>query len=173
MSIVSCIKSFDFFGESFTFKVKKQKYYTSIVGGLASIGFVIYSLYYIIWSLFDFLDKRDRTLEREIKSISESSVDLAYHDYFKVALCYRDSSMAVDKRMKEFYNLQSFMVDDKLQSKRLVSQSSPLSASDCKQDFFKEAMKDLYSLEDFEGCDCLVFSDKEEFRTQFNVVDKK
>ena len=44
---VTFVTSFDIFGEYFTFKIKKRKYYTSFFGGFTSLAFVIYSLYYL------------------------------------------------------------------------------------------------------------------------------
>jgi hypothetical protein len=173
LSLISFIKSWDFFGESFTFKVKRQKYYTSIVGGLASIGFLVYSLYYIIWSLFDFFGKRDRSLESEIKSISELHVNFTNHEYFKLVMCYRHPSMAVDTKLREISNIDSHIVDDELKLKRLESTKDIVIKSNCTESFPRDEMKEFFSLESFEDCDCLSFTGRESFRSKFSVVDKK
>jgi hypothetical protein len=173
MPLVNFIKSCDFFGESFTFKVKKQKYYTSIVGGLASIGFILYSFYYIIWSLLDFFGKRDRSLESEIKSISELHVNFTNHEYFKIVMCYRTPSMSVDRRLKEILNLKSNLVDEELIFKNLETKRDIMEKSNCSESFLREGMKELLPLESFEDCDCLSFSEKDSFRSKFSVVDKK
>lgn len=174
--LIPTIKSFDFFGESFTFKIKKEKYYTSIVGGLTSLGFIIYSLYYIIVSLSDFIAKNNRSVQNQIKSIEESNIDLKNHEYFFMAVCLRDELMGVDSFLNKNLEMKANLIDNKLQQKRLNSTVSELKLEYCSSDYFSGALSnsEIYNSMEFEGCKCLNFSQQDvKLRSMYNIVDRE
>jgi hypothetical protein len=172
--IAPMIKRCDFFGESFTFKIKKRKYYTSIVGGLTSLAFIIYSVYYIIVSLSDFIGKNNRNVQNQIKSIKESSIDFKNHDYFFMAVCLRDSSMAVDSRLSKNMNMGGFLIDNKLKDKRLNSTTIALKMDSCNKEYFKGGLSEIYDSKEFNGCMCINMKQQDaKLRSKYNVVDKE
>jgi hypothetical protein len=172
--IIPTIKSFDFFGESFTFKIKKQKYYTSIVGGLTSLAFIIYSIYYIIVSLSDFIAKNNRSVQNQIKSIEESSIDLKNHEYFIMAVCLRDKSMGLDTFLNKNLEMTVNLIDNKLEDKKLNSTITPLKLEYCSSDYFSGALNNIYNSMEFEGCRCMNFTQQDvKLRSMYNIVDRE
>jgi hypothetical protein len=172
--LISFLKGFDLFGESFTFKIRKQKYYTSIVGGLTSLIFILYSLYYVISNLYDFLAKNNRSLDNEVKSISDSGINFNVHDYFTMAVCVREDSMAINTELLKYLKFKSYLVDNKVVNKRLNSTSQDLKMENCTGNFFQGSLNNIYQTFDFNECQCLSLkSNDAQFRSTYNIVDRQ
>lgn len=164
--IASFLKSFDLFGESFTFKVKKKKYYTSLMGGITSFAFIIYSLYYLIYNLSDFFSKNIRTSEKETKLNNQNSVSLKDHQYLIFFSCLRDSNMKIDKFLLNNLRIESNYVSNKFNNSVFNITSSKLNSEYCTEEEFNNNFnKNNYNYEDFSGCMCLNFT------SQYNIQD--
>lgn len=177
-NLISIVKAFDFFGESFTFKIRKRKYYTSIVGGISSIVFLCYSLYYFIYNLADFFGKNNRTIENEVKSVSEQTVKLTDHSYFMMAFCLRDSSMAPDNFLNSNLKMTGALINNKFENRRLSTDQNELKLENCNSDNFKGALNEIYLIKDFEGCQCLNITAQSNLReinlrSKYEIIDKE
>jgi hypothetical protein len=174
-NLFSFIKSFDFFGESYSFKIHQSKYYTSVVGGITSLAFLIYSLYYFFLNLNDFFSKNVRLSAVEKKTVPESSISFMDHSYFNMAFCIRDSQMAVDPFLAEKLIQGSYALNNHLENKRLISERYDLPMERCTNEHFIGNMSDIYSNEEVNGCQCINFAknaDKGKLRSKYNLVDQ-
>jgi len=153
--IESFLKSFDLFGESFTFKIKKKKYYTSLMGGTTSFAFIMYSLYYLIYNLSDFFSKNIRTSEKETKLNRKNSASLKDHQYFIFFFCLRDSKMKIDQFLLNNLSIESQYVINNFNNSNFTSTKSQISLDNCSQEEFGNSFNNNYKYEDFFGCKCL------------------
>lgn len=151
----SFLKSFDLFGESFTFKIKKKKYYTSLMGGITSFAFIIYSLYYLIYNLSDFFSKNVRTSEKETKLNSKNSVSLKDHQYLMFFFCIRDSKMKIDNFLSNNLFIESDYVVNKFNNSEFNSSKTLLNLGECSEEEFKNSFNDNYKYQEFSQCKCL------------------
>ena len=62
-SIKRILRTFDFFGESFTFRYKDEDKHSTVLGGIIVIVFSILSLAYAIYNLFPFIRKENFSLQ--------------------------------------------------------------------------------------------------------------
>jgi hypothetical protein len=177
-NFVSFIKACDLFGETFTFKIRKRKYYTSIVGGFTTLCFILYSLFYFISSLSEFFNKSNRSIENETKSLTESMVKFSEgsHNYFMLVFCMRDKSMAVDPYLNSNLKLNSYLVSNHIKNKRLSTEKKSINIENCQAEDFRQSksFNDLYALQDFEGCKCLNLTKNGEtdLRTKLDIIDR-
>jgi len=165
----SFLKSFDLFGESFTFKIKKKKYYTSFIGGLTSFAFIIYSLYYFIYNLSDFFSKNIRTSENEIKMTNENSINLKDHQYLIFFFCFRDSKMRVDNFLTDNLQLEPFYIINKNNNSNFDSISKKLIPNKCTKEEFQNSFDNTYEYSEFNGCQCLNFTKNEYLQKNFEL----
>ncbi len=153
--VESFLKSFDFFGESFNFKIKKKKYYTSLIGGITSFAFIIYSLYYLIYNLSDFFSKNIRTSEKETKMSSKNSILLKDHQYLMFFFCLRDSKMKIDNFLSNILFLESDYIVNSFNNSNFISSKTPVNLGDCSEEEFKNNFNSNYRYQDFSECKCL------------------
>jgi hypothetical protein len=173
-SLVSFIKACDLFGESFTFKIRKKKYYTSIVGGFTSLCFIIYSLYYFTSSLADFFEKRNRTIEKENNSQLESEVKFSNHNYFTMAFCLRDNSMWIDDFLTSKIKSKAYLINNKIENKILFQNKKQILFEKCNSDNLKSYFGEYSALKQFEGCRCLnMTGDDIVLKTKYELIDKE
>lgn len=180
MSIASCtslIKSFDFFGESFTFKIKRNKYYTSIVGGITTIAFLVYTVYYLSFSFKDFVNRNNRTVENEIRTEFEPVIQFNDHPYFMMAFCLRDSSIGTDSYLTSNTLMKAELINNSIDNKRLIEKPLELQLHQCQSSHFQDVASDIYYLKDFNGCGCLNMTEQSfsdgSLRSKYDVVDKE
>lgn len=159
-------KSFDFFGESFTFKIQKRKYYTSLMGGCMSFGFIIYTIYYLIYNLSDFLRKNIRTSENEIKIANENMVYLNDHSYLTFYICLRDSKMILDDNLQNL-EIESSLIHDQFAKSQYSSNEMKLNLNSCTSNEFTNLFQGTYNYTDYSKCKCLNMS------KQQNIIDNK
>jgi hypothetical protein len=173
-NIISFIKACDLFGESFTFKIRKKKYYTSIVGGFTSLCFIIYSFYYFTTSLAEFFNKSNRTIEKEINTQPESEINFSEHSYFTMALCIRQSSMWIDDYLSSRIVPKAYIVNNKIENKILYSERKPISLEKCQTDYLKNYFGEFHTMKQFEGCRCLNFTrDDVRLNTKYEIIDRE
>lgn len=171
-SIVTFIKACDLFGESFTFKIRKKKYYTSIVGGFTSLCFIIYSLYYFSSSLADFFSKSNRTIEKENNYQLESEINFSDHSYFTMVFCLRDSSMWIDEFLTSKLKTKSFYVKNKIENKMLFEDKTEMHLDKCIPENLKNYFGEFYNKKHFEGCRCMNMTrDEIRLKSNFEYTD--
>jgi hypothetical protein len=175
-SLAYFIKSCDFFGETFTFKIKRNKYYTSIVGGATTIAFILFSLYYFFFSFSDFLSKNDRSISSEIKTVYEPIINFNDHKYFVIAFCLRDKTIGVDSYLLKNTNMSVSLINNSIQEKRLKSVMNSISFEKCNDGYFSQTEENIFDLKDFDGCKCVNMTnhniDNIGLRSKYDVIDK-
>ncbi len=172
-NIETFLKSFDLFGESFSFKIKKRKYYTSLIGGITSFIFIIYSLYYLITNLTDFFSKNIRTSENEIKIPSENSVQLKEHQYFIFFFCFRNSQMKADSYLTKNIKIESFYFNNNLNNSIYNSTEHTINTIQCTKEEFHNTFSEEYNFNDFAQCQCLNTTSQENKQKDFELKSNK
>jgi hypothetical protein len=173
--IITGIKAWDLFGENFTFKIKKNKYYTSVIGGITSLGFIFYSLYYLFLTMGDFIQKKDRTTRYTVDYKTEPSISFKNHPYFTIGLCLRDASLKVDPFMSQYLKSEAYYKQNVLDKKLLRATNTTLNLQPCTEDFFNGPLNTIYHIKDFTGCECLNFTNQKRdisLRTKVGNIDE-
>lgn len=171
--IVDLVKVCDIFGESFTFKVRKNSNYTSVVGGLTSIAFVLYTIYYLSLSSNDFFNKRNRNINLESKVESHIETKFSEHSNFTIAFCLRDKYMAIDQFLNNYTDINIKLISNQLENKKINQTVLPLNLESCSESMFKQTMMNIYNLKDYSGCSCLDFSrivSNKEYENKSNLL---
>ena len=174
---VTFVTSFDIFGESFTFKIKKRKYYTSFFGGFTSLAFVIYSLYYLFFNLTDFFRKNNRTTEDEVKIEIENKINFKDHQDFIMFFCLRNSKMQIDENLINNLQINSIYNDDHINNSIFTSNQTSLDLNSCSNEEIKNSFGELFNLNDYSQCKCLNMSTQKDLsnlglRTKFHHSDR-
>lgn len=157
--LFSFFKSCDIFGESYSFKINKQRSYTSVLGGVLSLAFLIYSFYYLWLNLFNFFSKNVRITIMDDHTAPETIVDFQDHNYFIMAFCVRDESRKIDKYLSSVLTMNSFLFD---------GSQIGLIAETCTEEYFQTTMKEIYEQDSFDGCRCMNITKQSELN-ELNV----
>lgn len=163
--ISNFFKTFDSFSDSHSFKVKSHKGYSSSWGGIVSIIFFLYAIYYFfdithLYMSGNFLDidiNRENFPKQEIKSDELTN--------FHIGFCLRNS---------ENYNSDKYLIDNldfslnfeiqKFKNKSLSNKKEKILMDDCKIKKNESDSNNLYNkqmeLLDISSCRCIDFSKK-------------
>ena len=92
-SLSDFVSYFDYFGIIFSFKFKGENSYKSRLGGIVFILFLIFSAYYFITALIDFLMRNSYNINYSVTAIKENNT-LNFTNSFKFgyALKYKNGS---------------------------------------------------------------------------------
>ena len=116
------IKSCDIFGILIAFKIKNEDQYQSIHGGIASIIFIMFTLFYILYQGIPFVTRKNLEFIFSNKILdSKPSINLIdAHFYFGFGLRYQyNSSPAIDDSKKYFnYSILLTELDDGANNKQ-------------------------------------------------------
>ena len=97
------IKQCDIFGILITFKIKNEDQYQSIHGGIASLIFIMFTLFYVLYQGIPFITRKNLEFIFSNKILdSKPSINLIdAHFYFGFGLRYQyNSSPAIDDSKK-------------------------------------------------------------------------
>ncbi len=95
-SLLKFLKYFDGFGETHTFRINTEKTYNSPIGGFFCLIFLIYTIYYVIFTFMQFMRGEFKTKEYDLKIVSNPIVKMSDHKYFSIAFCLRKQNYLVD-----------------------------------------------------------------------------
>ena len=116
------IKSCDIFGILIAFKIKNEDQYQSIHGGIASIIFIMFTLFYILYQGIPFVTRKNLEFIFSNKILdSKPSINLIdAHFYFGFGLRYQyNSSPAIDDSKKYFnYSILLTELDEGVNNKQ-------------------------------------------------------
>jgi len=161
-AFISFCKNMDFFGDSFTFRVKSKRTYTSVVGGLFSILFCICSIIYLTNGFINWLNKKDFVKDFEIKQISEATLNFTQHQYFSIGFCLRNKNMLSDSFLLQYFDFSLFMVEKEVYNKTLRTSLFPLTLNNCNNEHFKNINQEILQNIDLNNCGCYNFTRTEQ-----------
>jgi hypothetical protein len=150
-------KSFDLFGETFTFKSRKRKRYNSLMGGVTSFIFIIYTLYYVMFHLSELLNKNSRKTEISQNFIEYNSVNLMEHKDLIFFICLRDKNMKSDFFLNNNLKIEGNYIDQKNNNTNTNFDVSKinLNIDSCNQNNYLNVIPSFFDKKDFENCKCL------------------
>lgn len=153
--ISNFFKTFDLFGETFTFKSRKRKTYNSLIGGLTSFAFIVYTAYYLIFNLSDLLRKNSRTTDVQEYYLSSNSVNLKEHKDFIFFFCLRNEKMQPDFFLYNNLKFQGDYIDQKNKDLNYSFNKTALEFNSCSNKKFTKILPENFNGKDFESCQCL------------------
>jgi hypothetical protein len=173
--IIKFLKNFDAFGETHTFRINKEKTYNSPVGGFFFLIFLLYSIYYIIYTFSEFLNGKYKSKEYDMKMEPSPTINMSDHKYFSIAFCIRNEKYETDAFMNKNLQESLFYTSTKLtSSKSLEKIEKEILMKDCGElatlmnkttNSVSEHQKKYWEiLQSFQldGCKCINFEDLNE-----------
>lgn len=151
-------KSFDLFGETFTFKSRKRNRYNSLMGGVTSFIFGVYTLYYIIFNLSDLLNKKSRKTEISQNFEEYISVKLTEHKDFVFFICLRDKNMKSDFFLNNNLKIEGNYIDQHFNNNNTTKfevSKTNLVIDSCSNVNYLDIIDESFNPKDFENCKCL------------------
>jgi hypothetical protein len=149
-------KSFDLFGETFTFKSRKRKRYNSLMGGVTSFIFIIYTLYYVMFHFSDLLNKNSRKTEISQNFKEYNTVDLIEHKDFIFFICLRGKNMKSDFFLSDNLKIEGNFIDEKNNNNTNFNISKiNLNIDSCDKNNYLNIIPTYFDKKDFENCKCL------------------
>ena len=155
----SFCKNWDFFADSFTFRIKSKRGYTSVVGGLSSLLFLICSVIYFLNNMINWLNKSSFSSTFELMQISESKLNFEDHQYFSIGFCLKNNKYLSDPYLLKSFDFSLNMAQKEVFNKTLSFDTFPISLQKCTANHFKDNNKILLENIEFEGCQCLNVSE--------------
>lgn len=164
-------KTFDTFSDSHSFKVKSHKGYSSSWGGIVSLVFFCYAIFYIIQisNLFisgNFLDI-DITHENKLNQIISTNNFPEFH----VGFCLRNSEYQLENFLTKNLNFSLNFETKKFQKNEIKKTQNEIPLENCILP--NDTLSSLYGEElsnlNFTDCKCIDFSRKEFVKRNFSM----
>jgi len=170
------LKTFDLFGETFTFKSRKRKTYNSLMGGVTSFIFIIYTIYYLVFNLSDLLKKNSRKTQISTNYLSHNSINLNEHKDFIFFICLRNKNMNTDDFLSENLKIDGNFINQHNKNSNFTTNKTSLNFDSCSKDNFLHIFPKNFNTKDFHNCKCLnatsASEDIRELRTDKTWADK-
>ena len=129
------LKTFDLFGETFTFKSRKRKTYNSLMGGVTSFIFIIYTIYYLVFNLSDLLKKNSRKTQISTNYLSHNSINLNEHKDFIFFICLRNKNMNTDDFLSENLKIDGNFINQHKKNSNFTTNKTSLNFDSCEPIF--------------------------------------